>query len=84
MTRGTRRSAVDAALVSVQDCGRAFVANSLLKTLGALTMPVLLMAGRNSPASARAVARLLARPCLALRRSSSKGRATWVQLLTRR
>ena len=56
-----QRSAIEAAVVNVQGWGRALFAEPTpLKALGALTMPVLLMVGRNSPASARAVARLLA------------------------
>ena len=44
----------------MQGWGQAlFTEPTPLKALGALTMPVLLMVGKNSPACARAVARLL-------------------------
>ncbi len=57
-----RREAIEAAIVNVQAWGRAlFGEPTPLAAFSALTMPVLLMVGRNSPASARAVARLLAR-----------------------
>jgi pimeloyl-ACP methyl ester carboxylesterase len=60
-TPQTRRGAIEAAIVNVQGWGRAlFGEPTPLQAFGALTMPVLLMVGQNSPASARAVARLLA------------------------
>ena len=60
-TPEARRSAITAAIVNVQGWGRAlFGEPTPLAAFGALTMPVLLMAGRDSPASARAVCRLLA------------------------
>ena len=56
-----RRGAIEAAIVNVQAWGRAlFGEPTPLQAFDALTMPVLLMVGRDSPASARAVARLLA------------------------
>ena len=59
-TPQSRRTAIEAAVVNVQGWGRAlFTEPTPLKALGALTMPVLLMVGKNSPACARAVARLL-------------------------
>ena len=62
-----RRTAIEAAVVNVQGWGRAlFNEPTPLRALGALTVPVLLMIGKNSPASASAVARLLAQtlPCV--------------------
>ena len=60
-TPQSRRTAIEAAVVNVQGWAQALFAEpTSLKALGALTMPVLLMLGKNSPASARAVARLLA------------------------
>lgn len=60
-TPQSRRSAIETAVVNVQGWGRALFAEPTpLEALGALTMPVLLMVGKDSPASARAVARLLA------------------------
>lgn len=60
-TLPARRSAIEAAIVNLQGWGRALFAEPTpLNAIAALTMPVLLMVGRNSPASARAVARLLA------------------------
>ena len=62
-----RRNAIEAAVVNVQGWGRAlFNEPTPLRALGALTVPVLLMIGTNSPASASAVARLLAQtlPCV--------------------
>ena len=62
-----RRAAIEAAIVNVQGWGSAlFSEPTPLQAFGALTMPVLLMVGQNSPASARAVARLLANtlPCV--------------------
>ncbi len=57
-----RQGAIEAAIVHVQDWARAlFDEPTPLNALGALTMPVLLMVGKNSPASAGAVARLLTR-----------------------
>ena len=59
-TPQSRRAAIEAAVVNVQGWGRAlFTEPTPLKALSALTMPVLLMVGKDSPASARAVARLL-------------------------
>ena len=59
-TPESRRGAIEAAIVNVQGWGRALFAEPTpLKALGTLTMPVLLMVGKNSPASARAVIRLL-------------------------
>ena len=59
-TLESRRTAIEAAVVNVQGWGRAlFEEPTPLKAFGALTMPVLLMVGKNSPASSRAVARLL-------------------------
>ena len=59
-TPQSRRTAIEAAVVNVQEWGRALFAEPTpLEALGALTMPVLLMVGKNSPASSRAVARLL-------------------------
>ena len=59
-TPQSRRTAIEAAVLNVQGWGQALFAEPTpLKALGALTMPVLLMVGKNSPASARAVARLL-------------------------
>ena len=60
-TPQSRRSAIEGAVVNVQGWGRALFAEPTpLNALGALTMPVLLMVGQDSPASARAVAWLLA------------------------
>ena len=60
-TPESRRTAIEAAVVNVQGWGRALFAEPTpLKALNALTMPVLLMVGKNSPASGRAVAGLLA------------------------
>ena len=60
-TPQSRRTAIEAAVVNVQGwCQALFSEPTPLKALGALPMPVLLMVGKNSPASARAVARLLA------------------------
>jgi len=60
-TPQSRRTAIEAAVINVQGWGRALFAEPTpLKALSALTMPVLLMVGENSPASAHAVARLLA------------------------
>ena len=60
-TLPSRRTLIEAAVVNVQGWAQALFAEpTSLKALGALTMPVLLMVGENSPASARAVARLLA------------------------
>ena len=57
-----RRGAIEASIVNVSGWGRAlFGEPTPLAAFGTLTMPVLLMVGRDSPASARAVARLLAR-----------------------
>ena len=59
-TPQSRRTAIEAAVVNVKGWGRALFAEPTpLKAFGSLTMPVLLMVGKNSPASARAVARLL-------------------------
>jgi pimeloyl-ACP methyl ester carboxylesterase len=56
-----RRGAIEAAIVNVQGWAQAlFGEPTPLQAFSALTMPVLLMVGQNSPASARAVARLLA------------------------
>jgi len=66
-TPQARRGAIESAVVNVQGWGRAlFGEPTPLQAFGALTMPVLLMVGQNSPASARAVAQLLAQtlPCL--------------------
>ena len=61
-TPEARRGAIEAAIVNVQGWGRAlFGEPTSLAAFGALTMPVLLMVGQDSPASARAVARLLTR-----------------------
>ena len=60
-TPPARRAAIEGAIVNVQGWGRALFSESMsLQNLGALKMPVLLMVGRKSPASARAVAHLLA------------------------
>ena len=60
-TPEARRGAIEAAIVNVPGWGRALFGEATpLAAFGALTMPVLLMVGRDSPASARAVARLLA------------------------
>ena len=59
-TPEARRGAIEAAIVNVQGWGRAlFSEPTPLAAFGALTMPVLLMVGQDSPASARAVTRLL-------------------------
>ena len=60
-TPQARRGAIEAAIVNVHGWARAlFSEPTPLQAFGALTMPVLLMVGRDSPASALAVARLLA------------------------
>ena len=59
-TPQSRRTAIEAAVVTVQGWGQALFAEPTpLKALGSLTMPVLLRVGKNSPVSAHAVARLL-------------------------
>ncbi len=61
-TPETRRGAIEAAVVNIQGWGRALFGEATpLEAFGALTMPVLLMVGRDSPVSARAVAHLLTR-----------------------
>ena len=61
-TPEARRGAIEAAIVNVQGWGRAlFGEPTPLAAFGALTMPVLLMVGQDSPASALAVAGLLTR-----------------------
>jgi pimeloyl-ACP methyl ester carboxylesterase len=56
-----QRQSIEQAIVNVQGWGRAlFGEPTPLATLAQLRMPVLLMVGRDSPASSRAVARLLA------------------------
>ena len=60
-TPQARRCAIEAAIVNVQGWADAlFGEPTPLQALAALEMPVLLMVGQNSPASARAVAQLLA------------------------
>ena len=60
-TAQSRRDAIETAIVNVPGWGRAlFTERAPLEAFGALTTPVLLMTGRNSPVSARAGARLLA------------------------
>lgn len=55
-----RHGAIETAIVNVQGWGRALFGEPMpLAALGTLTMPALLMVGRDSPASARAVAHLL-------------------------
>ena len=59
-TPQSRRAAIEAAVVNVQGWGRALFAEPTpLKAFGALTVPVLLMVGKDSPTSASAVSRLL-------------------------
>lgn len=59
-TPEARRGAIEAAIVNVNGWGRAlFGEPTPLAAFSALRMPVLLMVGRDSPVSARAVARLL-------------------------
>ena len=59
-TSAARQLVIEAAIVNVQGWGRAlFSEPTPLRAFGALSMPVLLMAGQDSPASARAVTRLL-------------------------
>ena len=59
-TPAARRGAIEAAVVHVQGWSHAlFSEPTPLAAIGALTMPVLLMVGRDSPASARAVSHLL-------------------------
>ena len=61
-TPESRRSAIEAAIVNVQGWGDAlFGEPTPLDAFGELTVPTLLMVGRDSPASARAVAALLMR-----------------------
>lgn len=56
----TQRGAIETAIVHVQGWGRAlFGEPAPLSAFSALTMPALLMVGRNSPASSLAVAQLL-------------------------
>jgi pimeloyl-ACP methyl ester carboxylesterase len=58
----SQRSAIEAAIVNVQGWGRALLGDTTpLAALRALEMQVLLMQGSQTPASARAVAALLAR-----------------------
>jgi pimeloyl-ACP methyl ester carboxylesterase len=58
----SQRSAIEAAIVNVQGWGRALLGETTpLAALRSLEMPVLLMQGSETPASARAVAALLAR-----------------------
>ncbi len=60
-TLPARRSSIEGAIVNVQGWGQAlFGETTPLQAFEALTMPVLLMVGRDSPPSTRAVARLLA------------------------
>ena len=60
-TPAARRVAIEAAVFHVQGWSRAqFGEPTPLAAFGALTMPVLLMVGDDSPTSAKAVARLLA------------------------
>ena len=55
-----RRGAIEAAVVHVQGWSHALFSEATpLAAFGALTLPVLLMVGRDSPASARAVSDLL-------------------------
>lgn len=59
-TPEARREPIAAAMANVQGWGHAlFGEPTPLSAFAALTMPVLLLTGRDSPASARAVARLL-------------------------
>jgi len=56
-----RRAPIEEAIVNVQGWGTAlFTQPTPLSDFGALDVPVLLMVGRDSPASSRGVARLLA------------------------
>ena len=58
----SQRSTIEAAIVNVQGWGRALLGETTpLAAFRALEMPVLLMQGSRTPASARAVATLLAR-----------------------
>ena len=60
-TPPARRAAIEEAIVNVQGWGQALFSEPMpLQALVALKMPVLLMVGKTSPASARAVAHLLA------------------------
>lgn len=60
-TPEARRAPIEEAIVHVQGWGTAlFTQPTPLSDFGALDLPVLLMVGRDSPASSRGVARLLA------------------------
>lgn len=69
-----RQDAIEAAIVNVQGWGRAlFDEPTPLNAFSALTMPVLLMMGQSSPASARAVVRLSAQTLPRLEMLEFKG-----------
>ena len=73
-TAEARRAVIENAIVNVQGWGSAlFGETTPLQAFGALEMPVLLMVGRDSPASSLAVVRLLARALPQLETLEFKG-----------
>ena len=68
------RSAIETAIVNVQGWGRAlFGEPTPLSAFNALKIPVLLMMGRNSPASSLAVAQLMSQTLPNLETSEFEG-----------